>query len=182
MTKANPLPDLVYLQACFAYDPESGVLAWLERPLAHFANVSRWKAINKKFAGKTAGRAEPPDFYVRVKLCGTKFHGARIIFKLMTGEDPENLVDHKDLDRSNNRWLNLRPATYSDNLHNTRMYSSNTSGYKGVYYSLQNGKWGAAICLSMKTRFLGYHDTPELAFAAYSEAAKRLHGEFARTE
>lgn len=90
------------------------------------------------------------------------------------------LVDHKDLDPLNNRRYNLRPATKAQNAQNRRATSRSTSGVKGV--SPQGKRWRAQIRdIGGKTHYLGVYDTVDEAAEVYAEAAKRLHGEFGRT-
>lgn len=89
------------------------------------------------------------------------------------------LVDHRDGNGLNNRRDNLRVATPRENASNCRLYSSNTSNFKGVYWHNASGKWNAQIRVNNKRISLGYFDDPEEAHAAYCEAARKYHGEFA---
>jgi len=57
---------------------------------------------------------------------------------------------------------------------------NNTSGFKGVSFNTQVGRYKAAIVKKKKYYHLGFFDTPEEAYKAYCKAAKKLHGEFAR--
>jgi hypothetical protein len=50
----------------------------------------------------------------------------------MTGDWPENDLDHKDTIRTSNVWTNLRPATRGQNRCNTKAGKNNTLGIKGV--------------------------------------------------
>ena len=95
----------------------------------------------------------------------------------MTGEDPGEMeVDHKDRDRQNNRWDNLRLATVSQNRMNCGIKSR--SGLpKGVKFN--KGRYGARIVVDKVDHWLGTFDTPEEACQAYKAAANDLHGEFA---
>jgi hypothetical protein len=88
-------------------------------------------------------------------------------------------VDHRDGNGFNNRRSNLRLATRAQNAHNRKAAAHNSSGYKGVTRS-RLGKWQAQIKANGKYQWLGDYETPEAASQAYIEAAKRLHGEFAR--
>lgn len=98
----------------------------------------------------------------------------------MTGEWPQVEIDHRDGDPSNNRWLNLRPATHQQNLCNTRLRSDNTTGAKGVVFDKRNGRYRARIYLNKRHVSLGGYDTLEQASAVYAEAARKHFGEFAR--
>jgi hypothetical protein len=53
---------------------------------------------------------------------------------------------------------------------------------KGVSKDKRREKWFARIKLNGKTKFLGYHNTPEAAHKSYCDAADRLHGNFACTK
>ena len=89
-------------------------------------------------------------------------------------------IDHRDLDRMNNRRENLRLATRDQNVKNRPMASHNTSGFKGVTFVKLRGNWLAQIVIDGAYHYLGHHSTREAAYEAYKEAATRLHGEFAR--
>jgi AP2 domain len=101
----------------------------------------------------------------------------------LTPDDPRT-VDHAFHNTLDNRQFidgkeNLRFATMTEQNCNHRMNKRNTSGYKGVSWEKTNSKWRAYINVHKKRYHLGYFDTPELAYAAYCEAALKLHGKFA---
>jgi hypothetical protein len=104
----------------------------------------------------------------------------RIVFALTHGRWPEHQVDHINGIRDDNRPCNLREATDSQNKHNKRRHHNTASGLKGAYYSPKRGKWYSRIMADYKNYSLGCFNTAEEAHAAYAEAARRLHGEFAR--
>jgi len=99
----------------------------------------------------------------------------RFVSGLVVGDSRE--VDHKDLNKANNRRDNLRICTRGQNECNKGLQSNNKSGFKGVCRF--RNKWRADIKLNRKTRFLGLFDTPEEAYAARCAAAQILHGAFA---
>ena len=88
-------------------------------------------------------------------------------------------VDHRDGDGLNNHRENLRVATHTENIRNSRKSSANTSGYKGVCWHKRDLKWMVQIGDNGKLINLGYFDDIEDAAAAYREAATKYHGEFA---
>lgn len=80
-----------------------------------------------------------------------------------------------------NRFANLREATRSENARNMGLYSTNTSGFKGVTWDKSRGKWLAHIKIHGHTIHLGRHKTPKEAHDAYCKGAEKYHGEFARS-
>ena len=94
---------------------------------------------------------------------------------------PEGMViDHINQDGMDNRSANLRPATHSQNLCNSRRrLGTKSSKYKGVSWKKQSRKWTARIGIAKKEIHLGSFDNEVDAAKAYDEAAKKYHGEFA---
>lgn len=89
-------------------------------------------------------------------------------------------LDHADLNKSNNRIINLRPTTQSQNTANT-FGRGGAVGVKGAHLCRATGRYRAQIKKDYKIVHLGRFDTPEEAGAAYEKAAVALFGEFART-
>jgi hypothetical protein len=96
---------------------------------------------------------------------------------MMTGRDPVAQIDHRDFDKANNRWCNLREASGSQNCHYRKIPRINKSGFRGVHLR-PSGRYRAKIHDGGKQTYLGLFDTAEEAYAAYVEASKRLFGEF----
>ena len=88
-------------------------------------------------------------------------------------------VDHRDGDGLNNRRANIRLATKAQNMWNMKTPASNTSGLKGASYNKRDRTWDSRIKREGRQYCLGSFSTAGEAHAAYVEAAKRLHGEFA---
>lgn len=156
-----------YLRRILNYDPETGAFTWAE------------KIARKVVVGSVAGSLNHHG-YIHISIGGRPYPAHRLAFVYMTGEWPVGMLDHRDTNKSNNAWANLRPATTSQNAMNTRRRSDNVSGFKGVCWRRAKGKWQARIKIHGSTRTLGSYDTPEAAHEAYVAAAKVVHGEFAR--
>lgn len=90
---------------------------------------------------------------------------------IMETKNTENLVDHKDRNRLNNRKGNLRVADKSLNSANTDLRSNNSSGVTGVSYSESCDKWRSYISYEGKRVELGYYKNKEDAIR------KRLYAE-----
>ena len=152
-----------------SYDPETGEIRW-KKALGFRGKV-----------GELAGRIGV-DGYVRVGLWGRQYPGHHIAYLLMTGYWVNGQIDHKDLNRANNKFNNIRPSNQSQNIANTPKNKRNTSGYKGVSEVKERGTWAAYIKENGKSRRIGEFSTPQEAHEAYCAAAKIAFGEFARFE
>ncbi len=162
MIPQKPLPDFDTLHRFLRYDPDTGKLFWKVKPS---------QAVP---AGAEAGTRDRKG-YIRIKLQGVIYMAHRIIWKMVHGEDPEDLVDHRDRYTGNNRITNLREATNERNMWNQRRRSTNTSGVTGVYWSKGKSRWQASICHGGKLRHLGYFDDKQAAIAARAAAKKKHH-------
>lgn len=141
-----------------------GLEAVIDAEDAHLVANRNWCALKSK-----------RTFYAVNSMGGKMIYLHRMI---MPGY-PE--IDHRDGDGLNCRKHNLRPAEHAQNSKNKRISTRNTSGFKGVFRHKQ-GRWQASIQVDYRTIYLGLHDTPEAAHAAYAEASARLHGEFGRPQ
>lgn len=85
----------------------------------------------------------------------------RLILGLPKGNVPE--VDHKNGNRLDNRRSNIRVATRFQNAQNLKVRSDNKSGFRGVCYLKEYGKWKAEMVVGKTNRRTGYFDTAEEA-------------------
>ncbi|SHJ69136.1 AP2 domain-containing protein [Bradyrhizobium lablabi] len=132
--------------------------------------VERWNwCVQLSWGTKYAYRKQ----WIAGKKCNVMMHRA-----ILSVGDPAVPIDHHDGDGLNNRRVNLRPCSPSENARNRGAQKNSASGLKGV--SKSGKKWRAEICIAGAKRHLGQFDTPYDAYAAYCAAAADLHGEFAR--
>ena len=92
----------------------------------------------------------------------------------------DTIIDHVNGNPLDNRRENLRLATYSQNMANSKLRSDNTTGFKGVSWSKQKGKFRAYIWFEKKLYHVGFFNTAEEASEARQIKAIELHKEFAR--
>lgn len=155
-----------YLRRILKYDPETGVFTWAE------------KTSRKVLVGSVAGGRNVAGYTV-IGIGGKTHYAHRLAFIYMTGSAPD-LIDHRDGDRSNNSWSNLRPANSQQNILNAKLAASNTSGFKGVSWHKGAGKWSAYIILDDRKHHLGLFEDAEDAHRAYLDAARKAQPEFVR--
>jgi len=101
--------------------------------------------------------------------------------RLLMLPDPSQEVDHVNGDKLDNRRANLRLCTRAENQHNRIAQANNTSGFKGVHWCSGKSKWRAVIKKDGQSYYLGRFANVYEAALVYGEAAKELHGEYART-
>ncbi len=172
------LPSVEFLRACFAYNPKTGALTWKHRPREHFATKKAHLRHNSTCAGTIAGSIYRNGRRY-IHLGHRLYFAHRIIWKIVTGEEPLSTIDHKNRNRDDNRWTNLRSASLSEQNWNSSTRKDNTSSRRGV--SLDRDKWVARIMIHRTSHYLGSFTTALEASAAYQAAAKKWHGEFYRT-
>lgn len=118
--------------------------------------------------------------YAARSIGGRKYKSYVLAHRWIVGADRGDEVDHINGDKLDNRRVNLRLVTHSQNICNRPTQSNNTSGYRGVYWHRKLEKWGAQIKVDGRQNYLGVHLTLEDAARAYDAAACRFFGEFAR--
>lgn len=160
-----------YLRARVSYDPDSGEFRYRR----HDGACDAW---NANCAGQIATTMDE-DGYLVIVVDRTALAAHRAAWAIMTGKWPHLLIDHKDRVKTNNRWENLREATPSQNAANRTIRNDNTSGFKGVSYKKQTGRWVARAHINGKAIHIGYFDSAEEAAHAYLAKSTELHGEFA---
>lgn len=114
---------------------------------------------------KGPGAARKPKHYLHRMLMG-----------FPVGMD----IDHKDGNGLNNQRNNLRVANRTQNNLNRQLSSTNRSGYKGVFWNAQRGRWYAKLTVDGVTRKKGYFITAEEGAIAYSQLVITHACEFGR--
>ena len=125
-------------------------------------------------------------------LCGSNSAGKKYalngsrkksIHRAVMGYPKGMDVDHINGDPLDNRKVNLRLCTRSENCMNKKTRADSRSGYKGVYMSPDGNKIQAYIRPPTMTKgkriSLGHYDTLEEAARAYDANAYHYFGEYA---
>jgi hypothetical protein len=109
-----------------------------------------------------------------------------LLHRHLMGAKMGEFVDHANGDTLDNRRSNLRICTKRQNQQNSRKRQTwggkpTKSNLKGAYRG-KTGRWFSHIRTPVGKVYLGAFDTDTEAHAAYVEAAKKYHGEFARID
>jgi len=119
--------------------------------------------------------------YYNVSIRKDKKTYTKLIHKLVAetfieNPDDKQCVDHIDNNKLNNNIDNLRYATPQENIRNCKLYSTNTSGIKGVHYKKANKKWCAQIYIDGISVHLGLFSNIEDAKNAREIKANEVFG------
>jgi hypothetical protein len=172
------------LRALMHYDPDTGLFRWRE-------GINHWRA------GLPAGtryrqRKNGPEriaivigtsskkYYEMIGIRKHVYKAHRLAWLYVYGEWPDKEIDHINGDPTDNRIVNLRLATPSQNAANRGLRANNTSGIKGVSWSKRSQRWLVHVTYEGAIYHLGLYDRIEDAKEAREKAADYLHGKFAR--
>jgi hypothetical protein len=169
-TKAENRPEISYIREVFTYS--EGVFFWRVSPSPNAQ------------AGALAGYRHKKSGRWRIKVFDRTHYRSHLVFAWKWGRWPQGQIDHQDGNQVNDRWENLRECTPSQNRANVGVMASNKSGLKGVVYRPNHlgmkPYYEARIRKDGKRHHLGCFKTAAEAYEAYCDAARRLHGRFAR--
>lgn len=156
-----PEVTLERLKEVVSYDPATG-------------RFTRVGGARSDLLGHQA-RPRNGDGYPRLEIDGRRYLCHILAWFYVYGVWPEDEIDHRDGDRTNNRIDNLREATRRLNAQNKRKPGkNNTSGYLGV--SRRRKGWAARIKIpNGPYKYLGTFVTKERAYDAYVEAKRIYH-------
>lgn len=160
------------VKSLFSYSSKLGGLVYKKR---HGRTANYMHRVPGTRAGFTHSRG-----YRHVAIGRIQFKEHILVWIYFYGTVPKNMqIDHKNGVRDDNRISNLRLATSNNNQHNRGKNKNNSSGFKGVYW--HQNKWKAVIMVNRKTIVIGSFDNAAKAGKAYDDAAKKLHGKYAKT-
>jgi hypothetical protein len=138
-----------------------------------FEYLNQWKW--------STNSAKPERFYAwRNKRIDGKVSMIYLHRFILNITDRKIYVDHINNNSLDNRKVNLRQCSHSENERNKDKTKRNSSGFKGVCFDKSCNKFFSLITVNRKRIWLGYFIDPIDAAKVYNEAALKYHGEFAK--
>ena len=145
-----------YLRYLIHYDPWTGVFRWRNSRARKIGPYCRVFVRYDRYG------------YRVIRFGGRRYRAARLAFFYMTGRWPSPTVDHINRVRDDDRWLNLREASWVDQARNRGRTISRdlpVGVYKvGSRYRAMIGRGGVLV-------YLGRFSTIAEASLAYQAAA-----------
>jgi hypothetical protein len=129
--------DVAYLKKRLDYNPETGEFIWKPKTVRS-TDDKRWNAW---FPGQVAGTMDGRG-YRRIMLDGKSYGAARLAWLYVYGEWPKNEIDHINRLRDDDRLVNLRDVTSSENCNNR---SNNNGLPEGVQFNTKSAKYHSKI-------------------------------------
>lgn len=138
------------------YDPITGHFTWTLSPL----NLAGMR-------GKRAGNLKTSTGYITIQVDGVQRQAHVWAWLYMTGSYPDSQIDHRDRNRANNAWDNLRLATHSENGQNI--------GFTGLSYIKRDKYWAVTLKVDGKAHHGGGSRCFGRAFWKRAELKLKLH-------
>jgi hypothetical protein len=154
----NKILTQAKLKEILNYDPDTGIFKWIIKPRRSRINVGT-------ITGKSTSNGYPVITYE-----GKQYQAHRLSWLYVYGVFPKNETDHINHIRDDNRIVNLREATGTENQMNRSCSKNNKSGHTGVNWIKLRYKWRASIMVNNKKLHLGYFTKKKEAIEARKAA------------
>lgn len=153
--------DPQILRKILRYDPDTGKLFWLARAPSWFGGKTPArseflaKVWNQRYAGEEALGAVHHTGRKHGHILGRMYFAHRVVWALVHGEWPDDLIDHENGDPVDNRIKNLRCVNSAGNMSNRKLTKNSISGVHGVTWHKRMKRWQVSI----RKRFVGTFET-----------------------
>ena len=177
------MAELTYdeISKLLKYDPETGKLFWLPRPVEMFSGAryggasATCKIWNTRHANKEALTSLTPKGYMHGGIHRRLYSAHRVAWLLHSQRWPIGQLDHINGIKTDNRILNLREVSVAENQRNRPIQKNNKSGFCGVSWHSHKGQWAVRINSDGRTITVGYYSDLQEAVEARSQASIK-HG------
>jgi len=140
-----------YIISVFNYNQHTGELSFKKRPSHHFKSKSAHTNWNNNKAGSILNYVGNHG-YIELSLDYKKHLAHRVIWLIVHGELP-NEIDHVNGNKTDNRLLNLKNVTRSQNCKNLPIHRKNKIGITGL--RMRGSSYEVYISSGGKTYWLG---------------------------
>lgn len=135
--------DQSRLKQLFSYDPSTGLFT---------------RVMPVRGQRPSVGSVRP-DGYLSICVDYRCYLAHRLAWLYVHGEFPEDQLDHFNGDRLDNRIANLRSVTNKQNRENTKLYSNNKTGARGVRQDPRTGRYIVRVRHFGEDIHIGVRDT-----------------------
>lgn len=149
-----------FLRHLLHYDPLTGVWTWMN-PLPR----------SKMRRGDIAGSVDS-NGRRKIRIASAYYYSSRLAWFYVTGEWPNDQIDHINRIKDDDRWENLREATQSQNSFN-RAWAEDSGEWRGIRCV------GNKFAVSIGGEYLGLSETFEEAKALRDKVLEDKAGSFA---
>lgn len=164
----NPPLALDYVKSILHVDRITGKCYWLA-PSKYHPDL-----LNQEAGGVVANGAGKSYWVIHVDK--KTYRRAYIVFLVVNGFWPPELIDHIDGNSLNDCPENIRCASITQNAWNHRHRKKTASTPMGV--RTMGRRFQARLAVNKKMLYLGVYDTAEEAHAVYIQKRKELYGAF----
>jgi hypothetical protein len=153
-----------YLKSILSYNHETGMFLWKERKKGRRMN-------------KTSGHLNKSYGYIEIFIDGKSYYAHLLAWMYEYGYFSVKQIDHINNIRNDNRIINLREATQSQNSQNLKkaISSNKSTGLLGAYRVKGTNRFTSKIKINDKTFNLGRFNTKEEAHKAYLDKKREIH-------
>lgn len=139
--------------------------SYYDKELGGFVRTAQSSTRFKQPLGALVGTPNR-DGYLTVNLIGRMFFIHHLVWAAEHRAWPSENLDHYNKNNQDNRIQNLREANQVLNGANKRLYKNNKTGYMGVSYSAELGKYKSSVASNGKQHHCGYFPTAKEAYEA----------------
>jgi hypothetical protein len=136
------------------------------------------KSRGGKVANSICGRIDTSG-HRQITINNRSYLAHRIAIFIKNGSWPKNQIDHINGNKDDNRIINLRECSASQNQQNSKKRIDNKSGVKGVSWHNGRKNWVCQLQINKKKIHVGEYKKFEDAVSAIKIAREKIHKEYA---